>query len=72
MPRWKLSNQDPSSLLWTRSTTDQEIIIEAESEILARLKAVQKFGIAVRKSLPGEDQPTSPWLDPIVVSCRRV
>lgn len=72
MARWKLAIRDGSSSLWARSTVNHDIFVEANSEILARLKAVQKFGIAVNKVQLGEDQPTSPWLDPSIVSCRRI
>ncbi len=72
MVEWKLTIKDPCSSLWVRSSSKEDVVIDAKSEILARLGAALKYGVAVCKQRPGQDLPTSPWLDSEVVSCARL
>src|SRR5215510_10813414 len=71
MPFWRLLPSDSASDHWRASTYTGEVIVRAASEAEARSIATATFFRAYER-IPGEPPLSSPWNQPLVVTCQRV
>lgn len=72
MKRFKLTPIYPADSVWKYSETIESVIIEAENEDAARIKAMGKYGKPAESGPPGEENPQEPWTDPAKVSCEEI
>lgn len=71
MPIWKLEPTSQESEFWEASTYRGTVIVRAPDEQVARQRATEVFGIAV-KVRHGRSSPLPPWKDPTLARCARV
>ena len=70
MQLWKLTVLDPNTPHWDLSTYKGGLIVRAEGEHQARMKATQEFAIATQTT-PCQSTKWNPWFQPEVVACEQ-
>ncbi len=71
MPLWKLKPIELNNNTWTASTYRAAVVVRAEDESKARLRAAIAYKRATQCQ-PGEIQPNSPWGQSEFVSAMQV